>query len=321
VLHARAHTSALAGLEQEGGAECGAGVVRRRLDPDPSKAGVGRDLVVGHAVERHSAGQAEVGHRCFASRVDGVVQASRQVDEDLARDLLEGGRHRCVLVPVDQLRPARAEEALQTPEVVGGEAEGVVVYLEGAACHGVEDLAHRAQVVPSRELALGVGDAGVAHDLAGSAVGVDAQELGELLPHETYGVREGDLLDGFEPPPGPESHPGGARLPDPVHHQDRGLLEGRDEERARGVALVVGQKAEVSLWCSLDQLVTCAQVVAVEEELPVLGPPRARSRSGAGGPHPVGREPRVRVEGVADGVDVLPAHPRGVQAPRHGALG
>ena len=52
-------------------------------------------------------------------------------------------------------------------------------------------------------------------------------------------MREADLLEDLDLAPGAVAVGGGGPLADAVHGEDRGLLEGRVEEGARGVRAVV----------------------------------------------------------------------------------
>ncbi len=76
-------------VDQGGCPEGGASVVRHGLHPDALERCPGGDLVVGHAVEGHPAGQAKVDDRLPAAGVDAVVEPLGQVDHDVLGDHLE----------------------------------------------------------------------------------------------------------------------------------------------------------------------------------------------------------------------------------------
>ena len=89
----------------QGGAQRPTGIPRRRLYPDVVEVAVAQDFAVGDAVQRHAAGEAEVGNAGFGG------QGAGQTQHRLVEHHLDRGRQVHVALADPGLRvPRRAAE-------------------------------------------------------------------------------------------------------------------------------------------------------------------------------------------------------------------
>src|SRR6185503_4229535 len=105
----RTRLAEIAMPERERYAERAAGVSRRGLDPEIVERPFAQDAPVGDAVERHAAGEAELGEAGLLPRVLGHLQ------HDLFGDLLDRAREIHLALGEEALRFARrsAEELVE----------------------------------------------------------------------------------------------------------------------------------------------------------------------------------------------------------------
>ena len=96
-------------IRRERGAERAAGIARGRLDPDALEFAVAQHLAVGHAVERHAAGEAQI------LRAGLACERARQAQHDFLRDRLDRGGeiHVALGQQLVGLARRRAEQAIE----------------------------------------------------------------------------------------------------------------------------------------------------------------------------------------------------------------
>ncbi len=216
----------------EGGPDGAAGVARGGLDPQVVERPLAQQAPVGHAVERHTAGQ----HRPTLAR-----QARRRAghaQDDLLGHRLDGPGQ--VHLPAGEIRlgrPGRTAEQLveapvghpqrgQVPEVLPVDRErAVLVQVDEVLEDGVD------------EAGLAVG--GQAHELVLAGVDPEAAVVGEGGVEQAQGVGEVELADHLDLVAPADADAGGGPLPHAVEGQDGRGLERRREEGRGGVALVV----------------------------------------------------------------------------------
>ena len=181
-------------LDDQGGAHRGAGVAGRRVEEELLEVGLALQAAVGHAVERHAAGHAQV------LRAGQLARHGREVEHRLFGHRLQGERD--VLVPLVDRALGHARRPEQLDELSAVAVRAIVevlevgqVQLEAALGEGdeLEQLAHVFAGVPVR---------GQAHDLALAAVGAEAEVVGQRRVERADGMREIDLgqqLDAYCP--------------------------------------------------------------------------------------------------------------------------
>ena len=98
-----------------------------------------------------------------------------------------------------------------------------------------------------------------AHQLVLAAVDLEAREVGHRRVQETEGVREAQLLHHLETIAPAHGDRAGGPLADAVQGEDGRLLEGRREERAGPVRLVVGHEDVLALVRAREPLVELAR--------------------------------------------------------------
>ncbi len=275
----------------ERGAERTAGVAGGRLDPDLLELAVTQDLAIRNAVQRDTAGQAEIlGAGLLGER-------RRQAQHDLLGDLLHRRRQVHLALPHRLLRsPRRLPEQLVELRVGHGQAGTIIeVFL----------------IDPKRPVRLDVDQMihdglGIfwltircqAHDLVLAGVDLEPGVIGERRVQQPERVREHDLLVHLEPVAAAHADARGRPLADPVDGQHRGRLERRGEERARRMALVMlgEQQAALDLFgveaVGLGQLLELLAQQALLEQL-LLEPHRHRHAERG---EALGRERQIGLE-------------------------
>ncbi len=184
----------------------------------------------------------------------------------------------------------------------------------------MEDRSHARDEIGVGQFTNRVGDASVAHNLAGPGVHVETQELGHAFPHETDGVGVADGLQFSKPLSLPQSQPGGVELADAVDDQHCGLSEGSREKGRRGMAEMMREELEAGLRRTRNQRFARGKRVSVVCFLSLRSPPIPGFHSAGVGQVHILATPLFRIQGVADGGEVLPPDTALFQAPGHGLL-
>ena len=223
-------------LEHVPGVKCrahgAARVPARRLDPEVLERALAQDPTVGHAVEGDPAREAQVRFAGHGVRMAGHAQ------DHLLGDLLDRARE--IHLPAGDLALGSAGRAAEEAgeAVVGhGQTVGIseVIEIQPEAAVGpqveqvVVDLLDVAGLAVRRE----------AHQLVLAAVDLEAGVVREGRVQQAEGVREVDLLEQAQAIAAAEAEGAGRPLPHAVEGEDGGAGEGRGEERAGGVRLVV----------------------------------------------------------------------------------
>ncbi len=227
-------------VDERGHAHRAARIPRGGLHEESLEGTLAQQTAVGHAVERHASGHAEI------LLAGDLVQVARHAEHDLFRDLLHARRD--VPMALLELRlglPRRPAE--QPVEALVGHREAVVVgkvlhvHLEAAVLADLEQLFHDQIVV------FGLPVGGRPHDLVLRRVHLEAEVVGERAVEQPEGMGEPDLLEEIELVP--LSRPVTRRRPlsHAVDREDRRFPEGAHEETARGVRLVVLDEEDLPL--------------------------------------------------------------------------
>ena len=203
------------------------------LDPEPLERPLAEQSAVGHAVERHATGQAEVREARLRMNVPGHSQ------DDLLEHLLDAGGE--VHLPLGERAigpPRRTVKQPVEPAArhlqAGAVVEESLIEPERAVVAEVDDFSQDGVGIP--RITIG----GESHELVLAGVHPEATEQRERAVEQAGRVRKPHL--GLElDPAAPAGAPGGgAPLADAVEREDRRLVEGARVEAARGMRLVVG---------------------------------------------------------------------------------
>ncbi len=202
------------------------GIAGRGLDEQLLDRGLADHAAVGHAVQRHPAGHAEVGEPGLA------VDVAHHPQHDLLADLLHRGRDVELALRHPGLGLARRPPEEVAERAVGhGQAvvvrEVLHVELERAVLVQVDHVAHD----PLEVDGLPVGRQ--PHHLVLGAVDLEPQVVREGAVEQAQRVGEPDLLEQRDVGAAAHAEAGGRPLADAVHGEDRRFLEGRDEENTR----------------------------------------------------------------------------------------
>ncbi len=256
-----------------------AGVAGRRLDPDVLERPLAQQPPVGHAVERHAAGHAQV------LRARRSVDRLRHSHDDLLAHHLNGSGqiHLSLCDPRLGLARRPAEQLVEGPVRHGEPGEVVEVLLvepERAVLLQVDQLVQDQIHV----LRLAVGRQ--AHDLVLARVDLEAGVVGEGGVEQPEGIRPMELLVQLDIVASAHAERGRGPLAHPVHGEDRRLLERGGEEGARRVGLVVLGEQDLAL------VVEGVADLLIHVEL-VLDPQRPRLQERA---EPGGHDAQVGLE-------------------------
>ena len=93
--------------DQQRRTQCAAGVPRRRLNPNPVEETLAKNPAVGYAIQRHTAGQAQIALAGF------FADMSRHAKEDFLGNLLD--RSRQIHVALSEFRLRFAGRAAEQP--------------------------------------------------------------------------------------------------------------------------------------------------------------------------------------------------------------
>ena len=283
-----------------GGAERAARVAGRRLHPQVAKGAVAQHLAVGHAVERHAAGHAQVGNGVFGRQRPGHAQhrllghrldRGGQVHVELLERLLVGAARR----PAEQLGEAAVGHGQP-----GGVVEIALVEPVGAVRlevhQRVEDQVLEARLTVGRE----------PHDLVLAAVDPEARVIGEGRVEQPQRMGKAQLLDHLERRAPADGDRRRRPFPDPVQRQHQRLVEGRGIEGAGRVAVVMpGEQQPVRrVEGRIDALELPGHQVLLEQLLAdpdrhrhAEGPEAARRVGHVGLQQPLELQERLVVEG------------------------
>ena len=217
-------------------AERAAGIARRRLHPHMVELAVAQDLAVGDAIERHTAGEAQISHAGFGR------QCTRQPQNDLFGDTLDRGGEVHVhafdpLIVSARRHPEQCGKPLVGHAQPGAVVEILLIQAKAAVVLQIDQMIEDRL----REARLAVG--GEPHDLVLARIDAKAGEIGKGRVQETERMRKVDLLQNRDLVAGAE--PGRGRRPfaDPVHRQDHRRLKGRREKgRGRVAQMVLGKQ-------------------------------------------------------------------------------
>ena len=278
----------------QSGAQGRAGVAGGGLDPDPLEDPFPQQLAVGHAVEGHAAGEAEVGGTGV------LVQAAGQLEHDLLGDHLDRGGQ--IHMELTELRfPLPWRPAEQLVELAAGHPEAAVklevaqIQPEGAIGLDVD------QVATDRVGVDGLAIGREPHQLVFARIHLEAAVIGEGGIKQPQRMREADLPQRCEPAPLPQPGRSGGPFPHPIHAEHGRFLKGAGVEGGAGVGKVVlreeqlRQAAAVGLGAAFrrrhrgGELLEFLADLGLEEEL-FLQPHLHRSHEGAS---PPGRGPQI----------------------------
>ncbi len=214
-----------------------AGIAGGRLDPDVVELPVAQHLAVGHAVQRDTAGETKIAHAGFGANRTGQLQ------HDLLRCRLDrGGQIHMVLGQRFAGRPRRTAEQFVELRAGHGQAGAVIevglVEPEGAIRLQVD------QVIENLVDILGLAIGRQAHQFVFARIHLEAGVVGKRRIQQAERMREVDFLEDFQRVAAPDGQRGGGPFADAVHGQHGGLLEGRGEEGAGGMAQVVLGEAQ-----------------------------------------------------------------------------
>ena len=218
-------------------AQSAAGVPRRGLNPNLLERPLAQQPAIGHAIQRHTPGQAQT---VAPGR---LARASRQSQHGLLGHQLNGPRRIQVPLLDRAFRLARrtAKKLVETP----------VSHLETRQKIEIGKIqperAVRAQLQEMVQNGLAVSRLAIRsqpHQFVFPRVDAETAIGREGRIQQAQRVRKAYFLDQLDQRPAPSPHGRRGPFPHPVHRQNRRLLEGRRIKRAGGVRLMVGREED-----------------------------------------------------------------------------
>ena len=303
-------------------AQSAPGIARRRLNPQPLEPGFPQDAPVGHAVQRHAAGQAQIVCALLS------MQAAGDAQHDVLEHFLHGSGQIHFPLPQGALRrPGRAAE--QTVEAgvghaqPGGEIEVAHVQAEAAVFLDVDQLFPN----PLRVARLSIGRQ--PHQLVFARIHLEARVMGERRIQQAQGVGKADLPQGPQFPALAQPGGGGGPFPHAIQTEDdrapkRAGIEGG---RRMGQMMLVEQQGRNALRRNAGDGCDFLAQSGLEQQF-LLKPHRQRRHERAQAPRREGKigfqqalefEQRLVVED--DPIDVLHSKAALLQAEIHRAGG
>ncbi len=290
----RARPAELAVPDVVGGADRGAGVADGGWGVEALDLGLAQEPPVRDRVERDAAREAEV------AEARALEEPRDQVEVDLLEALLQRGGdvHVPLLDRIARLagRPERLDEPVGEDRrdrrlaLVPDHVDALLVVGEPVEIEEEEVFVRRDDVAQRPAVRLRVAVRREAHHLPLVSVVREAEVLGQRGVEHPERVREEDAVEHLDRAAAADRGEGRAEVAEAVDREDRRLLEGRDEERARRVREVVLDVVDPGL-----------------QRRPLDPAGRGERGSDVAGPRGV-VEPRLQVAGaraVADPADEL----------------
>lgn len=226
--------------DEQGSAQCCAGITRGRLHPDASKGTILLQSGIGDTVQSDAPGH----NKIFELRL--LMHVTRHVEEQFFSDHLDTGSQIHVALQEWRFRGAGwdAEQTCESPIRHSETVAVLEVFLsqaKAAVTASVQQVL--ADDVCMDRLAVGC----QSHDFVFAAVDFEAEMSGEGGIEQSEGMREPQFSEKFDAIALSPAPAGGGPFTNAIDGEHSSLVEWRGKKRAGGVTLMMFEKAESSV--------------------------------------------------------------------------